>query len=273
MGSVVEVTSQTFEDTVLATSFEKPVLVDFFAQWCGPCQMLKPLLEKLTQEYEFVLAKIDIDQNPELARIYQVEGVPDVKIVWQGQVHNGFVGMLQESQIRELLAQLNLKSAFEEGLSAIAAAKAIGDVDTVCQSYDALLTQYPDRTEVVLDAAQFRLSQGDLTGAEGLLDKIDPYERPYGEQATALRSLMAFHQVVADTAPATEADALYLTGAKAVIAEDYETAMEKFLALVKCDRRYRDDAGRKALLTLFTVLGDDNPLTQSYRKYLMQALY
>ncbi|MEL6384570.1 MAG: tetratricopeptide repeat protein [Cyanobacteria bacterium J06626_18] len=273
MGSVVEVTNQTFEDVVLEQSFEKPVLVDFLAQWCGPCQMLKPVLEKLTQEYNFVLAKVDIDQNPELARIYQVEGVPDVKVVWQGQVHNGFVGMLQESQIRDLLAQLNLKSAFEEGMAAIAAAKSTGDLDTVVQGYDTLLTQYPDRIEVVLEAARFRLSQGDLTGAGMLLNKIDPYQRPYGEQATALRSLMALHQVVADTTLNTAADELYLAGAKAAIAEDYETAMEQFLALVKCDRRYRDDAGRKALLTLFAVLGDNSPLTQTYRKRLIQTLY
>ncbi|MGF1525099.1 MAG: tetratricopeptide repeat protein [Leptolyngbyaceae cyanobacterium] len=273
MGAVVEVTSQTFEDAVLEQSFEKPVLVDFFAQWCGPCQMLKPVLEKLTQEYEFVLAKVDIDQNPELARIYQVEGVPDVKVVWQGQIHNGFVGMLQESQIRELLTQLNLKSAFEEGLAAIAAAKATGDLEKVSQGYDALLAHYPDRIEVVLEAARFQLSQSNLAGAEALLDRIDPYQRPYGEQATALRSLIGFHQVVADTTSATEADALYLAGAKAAIAADYERAMAQFLALVKCDRRYHDDAGRKALLTLFAILGDDNPLTQNYRKRLMQTLY
>ncbi|MEM9002731.1 MAG: tetratricopeptide repeat protein [Cyanobacteria bacterium P01_F01_bin.86] len=275
MGAVVEVTSQTFEEAVLEKSFEMPVLVDFFAQWCGPCQMLKPLLEKLTQEYEFVLAKIDIDQNPELARIYQVEGVPDVKVVWQGQVHNGFVGMLSEPQIRDLLAQLNLKSAFEEGMAAIAAAKALGDLKKVKSGYEGLLAQYPERTEVILEAAQFRLGQGDLAGATALLDKIDPYQRPYGDQAVALRSLMAFHAVVKsrDVVRATEADALYLAGAQAVIAEDYETALEQFLALVKCDRRYREDAGRKALLTLFAVLGDDHALTHNYRKRLMQTLY
>lgn len=274
MGSVVEVTtSQTFEEAVLEQSFEKPVLVDFFAQWCGPCQMLKPVLEKLTREYEFVLAKVDIDQNPELARIYQVEGVPDVKVAWQGQMHSGFVGMLPEPQIRDLLAQFNLKSAFEEGMAAIAAAKATGNVDTVSQGYEALLAQYPERIEIILEAARFHLGQKDLARATDLLDKIDPYQRPYGEQAAALRSLIGFHQIAADLSPTTEADELYLTGAKAAIAEDYEMAMERFLELVQRDRRYREDAGRKALLTLFAVLGDDHPLTQGYRKRLMQALY
>ena len=273
MGSVIEVASQTFEEEVLEQSFETPVVIDFFAQWCGPCQLLKPVLEQLAQEYDFVLAKVDIDQNPELARIYQVEGVPDVKVAIQGQVHNGFVGMLAEPQLREFLAQLNLTSTFDKQMAAIASAQAAGHLEQVKQGYEALLSQYPDRPQVTLAAAQFSLSQGNLAGTAALLDKIDPYQRPYGDQAQALRSLMAFHQVAAEMLPTTNADQQYLAGAKAAIVEDYETALESFLNLVKCDRRYRDDAGRKALLTLFAVLGDDHPLTQTYRKQLMQTLF
>lgn len=273
MGSVVEVTNQTFDESVLQQSFQTPVLVDFFAQWCGPCQLLKPMLEKLAQEYDFVLAKVDIDQSPELARIYQVEGVPDVKVVVQGEVHDGFVGVLTEPQLRDLLAQLNVKSTFDEKMAAIAAAQASGHTEQVAQGYDALLTQYPDRTELVLEAAKFRLGQGDLAGAIALVDKVDPYERPYGEQAQALRSLVGFHRIVADVTPASEADELYLAGSKAAITEDYETAMAKFLGVVQSDRRYRDDAGRKGLLTLFALLGDDHDLTKTYRKHLMQALF
>lgn len=273
MGSIIEVSSPTFEEDVLAQSFQKPVVVDFFAQWCGPCQMLKPVLEKLTQEYDFVLAKVDIDQNPELARIYQVEGVPDVKVAMQGQIYNGFVGMLPEPQLREFLEQLNLKSAFDEAMAALTTAKQLGDAQQLQAQYTALLATYPDRPELLLEAAQFYLSQGQLARAEELLDKIDPLQRPYGEQAAAVRSLMDFHRIVADPKTETPADQLYLAGAKAAIAQDYETAMEKFLELVKTDRQYRNDAGRKAMLTLFSLLKDDHPLTQTYRKRLMQTLY
>ncbi|NER81238.1 MAG: tetratricopeptide repeat protein [Leptolyngbya sp. SIO1D8] len=273
MGAVIEVASQTFEEAVLEQSFETPVLIDFFAQWCGPCQMLKPVLEKLAQEYDFVLAKVDIDDNPELARIYQVEGVPDVKVALQGQVRNGFVGMLTEPQLREFLGQLNLTSAFDKQMAEIASAKAINNLERVKQGYAAVLAQYPERLEVNLEAARFSLSQGDLADAAAFLENIDPYQRPYGDQAQALRSLMGFHQVVAEMNPTTAADQLYLAGAKAAIAEDYETALESFLNLVKSDRGYRDDGGRKALLTLFAVLGDSHSLTQTYRKRLMQTLF
>ena len=129
MGAIVEVSSATFDEDVLAQSFQKPVVVDFFAQWCGPCQMLKPLLEKMTTEYDFVLAKVDIDANPELARIYQVEGVPDIKVAVEGQMYKGFVGMLTEPQLRDFLEQLNLKSAFDEAIATLTVAKQANDLD------------------------------------------------------------------------------------------------------------------------------------------------
>lgn len=273
MGAIVEVTSPTFEADVLEQSYQTPVVIDFYAQWCGPCQMLKPLLEKLTQEYEFVLAKVDIDQNPELARIYQVEGVPDVRVAVKGELFNGFVGMLDESQLRSFVEQLGLKSQFAEAMATLAATRQAGDLAKLQAQYADVLKQYPDRPELLLDAAQFYLDQGQLDPANALLDRIDPLQKPYGDQANAVRSLMEFHQIVADLQPTTEADHLYHSGAQAALAGNYETALEQFLALVKCDRQYRADAGRKAMLTLFHLLGNEHPLTQTYRKRLMQTLY
>ncbi|MEM0980761.1 MAG: tetratricopeptide repeat protein, partial [Cyanobacteria bacterium P01_H01_bin.58] len=265
MGLVVDITPPTFEEEVLEQSFQTPVLIDFYAQWCGPCQMLKPMLEKLAQEYDFVLAKVDIDQYPELAKIFQVEGVPDIKVAMQGQVRNGFVGMLTEPQLREFLTELNITSKFDEAISTLTSAKQAGDLAQVEQGYADLMERYPERLEIVLEAAQFKLDQGDRPGAEALLDRVDPHQRPFGAQSQAMRSLMTFQDVAANLSPATEAEQFYVAGAKAATEADYESALESFLALVKCDRRYREDAGRKAMLTLFTLLGDDHPLTQPYR--------
>ncbi|MDA0673139.1 MAG: tetratricopeptide repeat protein [Cyanobacteria bacterium] len=273
MAQVLEVTSPTFEETVLEASLERPVVVDFYAQWCGPCQMLKPLLEDLAAEYDFTLAKVDIDQNPELARIYQVQGVPDVKVAVQGQLQSGFVGMLPEPQLREWLQTLGLQSGLTRSLAAATAAAQAGDTATAASQYLALLEQYPQRPEVTLAAARFYSSQGQIDQAKTLLAAIDPLDRPYGDQAQALKALLDFHQVAATLVPPTPAEQLYHDGVTAAIAQDYDAALAKFLELVTCDRAYGNDAGRRALLTLFGVLGEEDARTPAYRKRLMQALY
>mgnify|MGYP002780775025 FL=1 len=157
MGQSIVVNQAEFERLVLQPSFEQPVLVDFFATWCGPCQMLKPMLEKLAQEYDFTLAKVDIDANPELAKAFRVEGVPDVRIVTQGQVQEGFVGVLPEPQLRDLLANLGLRSTLEADLAAFDGALATADPAEIFPALTTLLTRYPDNSQILLKAAQLYL--------------------------------------------------------------------------------------------------------------------
>ena len=273
MGLSIEVNSGDFAAKVLEKSYEKPVLVDFFAQWCGPCQMLKPMLEGLVKEYDFVLAKVDIDQSPDLANTYGVEGVPDVKIFRQGEVTNGFVGVLPEPQLRELLAQLNLKSDLDLGLEKIQRAKATEDVDTVKHLFNQLIEQYPENRKLILEAAQFLISQERVDSAVKLLGVIQPHEKAYFSQAQGLQALIQFKQAIANPKLETELDELYLKACQLAIEEAYESALSSFLEIVRRDRSYRDDGARKAMLTLFNLLGDDHPLTKDYRKKLMQTLF
>lgn len=273
MGTSIVVNSDTFESEVLQQSYEKPVLVDFFATWCGPCQMLKPMLEKLVQEYDFVLAKVDIDQNPDLAKVYGVEGVPDVRIVSQGEVLQGFVGVLPEAQIRDLLTQLNLQSSLETGLNAVKVAKTSGDIEEVKRLFGALIERYPDNRKLQLEAAQFLISQNRLESAEKLLSHIQDYEKEYFPQAQGMRGLIQFQRECETLAIANELDEIYLTGAKLAVDGQFKAALQTFLELVERDRKYRNDGARKAMLTLFDVLGDSHSLTQEYRKQLMLVLF
>ncbi|MGI0484793.1 tetratricopeptide repeat protein [Pantanalinema rosaneae CENA516] len=273
MGSSIAVNQRTFATAVLEQSHTKPVLVDFFAQWCGPCQMLKPVLEKLVQEYDFVLAKVDIDQEPELAQTYGVQGVPDVKIVIDGQVQDGFVGMVAEPQIRHLLTQLHLKSGVELGLEAVYQVAATGDLAAARSQLQTLLDQYPDQPQLKLEAASFYLDDQQFDQAEALLKQVSEYDKVYGAAVKQLQSILVFQRLVQEPIGEHPCDRDFQQAATLVLEEQYQPALELLLGIVGQDRRYRNDGARKAVLAIFDRLGDDHSLTKDYRKKLTMLLY
>lgn len=273
MGTSVAVNQSNFDAAVIQQSHEKPVLIDFFAQWCGPCQMLKPVLEKLAQEYDFVLAKVDIDQSPDLAHTYGVEGVPDVKVAVNGKVTEGFVGMLPEPKLREFLAQLQITSVLDEALEAIYADAAIGHVEQAEARLKTLLEQYPDNRGLTLEAANFYLEADRLDVAEALLAKIQDYDKEYAPHAKTLKALVQFKQLASQIDGDSDLDRAFQQAANSVLEERYDAALEQFLSILTQDRRYRDDGARKAMVSVFDLLGDNHPLTKDYRKRLTMALY
>lgn len=280
MGVSVEVDSSNFNDAVVQASFEHPVVVDFFAQWCGPCQMLKPMLEKLVQEQDFVLAKVDIDQSQDLASTYGIEGVPDVRVVHQGQMYQGFVGALPEPQLRQwldqVMAQLSstgVKSELDEQLEAVQTAIATGDTETAKTLIATLMDQYPQERKVAIAAAKFLIAQDRLDTAEKLLIFIDDTDREYGAQARALRELMQLKLQSVDPILNHELDTPFFQAVRQTLSEQYNEALQGFLEITRRDRKYRSDGARKAMITIFDLLGAEHPLTQEYRRNLMQALY
>ncbi|NJL01223.1 MAG: tetratricopeptide repeat protein [Spirulinaceae cyanobacterium SM2_1_0] len=273
MGSVVEVTSTNFSTAVLQASYEQPVVVDFAATWCGPCQMLKPLLEKLVTEYDFILAKVDIDHSPDLARQYGVEGVPDVRVVQQGEVQPGFVGALAEPQLRAFLReQLQLESALDRGLREAQAAIDSGDRAAAKRRFDRLFDEFPQQAVVALAAAKFLIQIGQAADAQPLLAAIDPGDRESYARAQALQGLVELH-AAAQLAPSSDLDRQFAAAAQLALAEDYAGALQGLLEIVETSRKYRDDGARKAMLALFGWLGNENALTKQYQRQLMLALY
>lgn len=272
MGSSVDVNSTNFNTEVVEKSYEKPVVIDFYATWCGPCKLLKPILEALQQEYDFALVAIDIDKDPQLASTYRVEGVPDVKIVDGGRIVDEFVGVKPEPQIREMLEKLNLKSELHQGIEAMNQAIASGNPKEAKEICDRLFTKYPDNPHLILEAAKFLINTNHSEDAEKLLATITREHREYYPQAQAVKALIHF-QDAANNPGESKLDQQYANACRLALAKDYEAALPLFLDIVSTSRKYRDDGARKAMLAIFDLLGGDRPLTKEYRKQLQMALY
>lgn len=273
MGLALPVTDSNFAAAVLASSHNQVVVVDFFAQWCGPCKLLKPLLERLANEYNFALALIDIDQSPELASRYQVAGVPDVRICSQGELKPGFVGALTEPQLREFLGEQGLHSQVETALETIRQQRVAGNTEAVKQHFGQLIERYPNHPHLILAAAEFLIQIDSLASAQKLLGVIPIDNRPAYDRSQTLRALIELKQQFQALTLASDVDQQYLEALAAMFKGDYESALELLLGSIERNRKSKPDAARKAMIVIFGLLGNDHLLTSQYRKRLMLSLY
>ncbi|SNZ08609.1 thioredoxin [Persephonella hydrogeniphila] len=272
MGLIYDVTDDNFEEIVVEKSYERPVVIDFWAPWCGPCRVLKPLLEKLSGEYGFVLAKINTDENPHIAQEFGVSGIPDVRIFINGKEVDRFVGALPEPKLREILSKY-IKSEADKLLDEAKMEFMAGNLSKAEEIYEKLLQEYPENKKIALEAAQFFIKEGRLDKAVELLDSIKEYHKEYFSKAQALKELITFKKWCEELEPENELDKLLKEGACLALQENYKDALEKFLKVVQLNKKYKDEAGRKSMVAIFNLLGESNPLTKEYRKKLAMWLY
>lgn len=280
-----DVTVADFEQKVLNASFAAPVLVDFWAEWCQPCRILKPLLEKLAAEYggRFMLAKVNADENAELSARYGVRGIPAVKAFVNGEIKDEFTGALPEAQVREFLGRL-IPSPAEPLRLAAAEARRQGDADSARELLLQALEADAGDEAVQLDLAELCLDAGACDDARGILDGLaDSCRDRVRMEALGARLELAASGGAADVAElkrrlAADADdhaaRLQLANARA-LAHDYRAACEHLLEIVRRDRRWNDEAGRKTLLTLFSLLAsqsEHDDLVREYRVALARTL-
>lgn len=278
--------SADFGSGVLDASRRVPVLVDFWAAWCAPCRTLKPVLEKLATEYggRFLLAKVNSDENPELATRYGVRGIPNVKAFVNGEMVKDFTGALPEAQIRVFIDSL-LPSPAEPLRIAATEARARGEPEVAASLLIDARQLDPTNQDLMLDLAEIHLDQRQADNARSLLDAIEdgtadlPRARSLrarlnleaGDTGVDVQTLKARVHANAD-----DLDARLQLARKLTLANDYRTALEQLLDIVDRDRRWRNEAARKAMIDLFIVLGADprhDNLLREYRTKLARLLH
>ena len=278
----IDVNEENFEAEVLERSTEVPVIVDFWAEWCGPCKVLGPVLEKLADEYagEFILAKVNVDENQGLAGAFGIQGIPAVKLFKDGDLASEFTGALPEPMLREFLSKF-LPSAEDKQTEEARTLEEQGKNDEAKAIYQTILASDPNHGKALLGLGRLAMNDGDADKALEYLDKISIVadERKEADRLIArlnLQSGAAENEAALREKVKAEPDniATRFELAQALAgAEKYEEALREFLAIVKRDREFQDDGARKAMVQIFEVLGSDDPLTDKYRSELAAALF
>ena len=279
---VVDITTDTFETEVLQKSMQTPVLVDFWATWCGPCKSLTPILEKLAGEYggAFVLAKVDVDKEQQIAAAFQIRSVPTVFLLVGGQPVDAFQGALPEGQLRQFLQQHGIEP--QAAATGEPAELAPPDPHEEVVRLRHAVHDEPEKDELKLDLALALLRTGAAAEAEQLLDAL-PANLATDDRTVRARARLGFAALLKDTPPvqvleqAIAADpgdlkARHLLAVHHLVGGDAAAGLEQLVEMLRRDRGYEDGLPKKALIDAFRVVEDED-LVGQYRRKMASLLF
>ncbi len=281
---VVAVTQQSFHQVVIEGSHQRLVLVDFWADWCAPCRALAPVLDALANAYggKLIVAKVNTEVEQALAAELGIRSLPTVQLFKDGQPIDQFMGALPEAQVREFLDR-HLPRESDQLLSHAQGFLSAGDLESAAKLVAQAREADPGNARVRLMEAGIEAASGNIQGAQAILDDL-PMDLADDPEVTGLRGQLLFAGLrddsssEADLASRLEAnpkdsDARYRLAAHLVERGDYEGALDQLLELMKKDRAYEDDAGRKGMLLIFAMLGGEGELVTRFRNRMSNALY
>jgi putative thioredoxin len=268
------VTEADFEYEVIAYSNQTPVIVDFWAEWCRPCKTLTPLLEKLAEDAQgsYRLAKVNVDDNPNLALRYNVRSIPNVKAFRDGQVVSEFLGLQPEPRIKEFIRNLapsQIDLLLEKGQSQL---ESMSWVDAG-NSFRQFLTKSPNNPSGMLGLLKSYLMQGSYSNARQLINEFPPSSE-YAHMEI-LRPLYEALSTEAEQENVIEDPlfAAYYNTLRLIQRGNLPAAMDGLIDILRQDKLFHNGMVRKVLLGLFEVLGDNHPLTLQYRRELAMVLF
>jgi len=276
-------TLENFARDVVEESDARPVLVDFWAPWCGPCQTLTPILDRLADEYDgrFMLAKVNTDEQQQIASHFGIRSLPTVMLLSQREIVDQFVGVQPERVYRAAIDKVTAAVAAPSPAEPVEASPPPG-APTVAE-IEAQLAERPNDAALLAKLADLRLRDHDLAGAGEALEKLAAVDPAHARLRT-LRAAHAFTSIVAAspdpvrlradlTADPGNSSARHALAAHHALAGDYATALAEWLDLMRRDRAFGDDAARRCLLMAFDLLGDTHELVSSYRRKMANLLH
>lgn len=281
---ILEVTHSSFAEKVVENSRRVPVLVDFWADWCAPCKMQMPVLEKLAADYggKFLVAKVNTEEERELAAEHGIRSLPTLRLYHQGEVVREVMGAQSEAGVRALLEPYLERESDRRRLTALAAHEA-GRHEEALQLLREAVDGDPDNPRAQLDLLRLLIDAGAVDEAQDRLQTM-PLAMRQSDAMEALNAELTFASTLIGAPSRQELEreleqdparheARYRLAARLVQEREYESAMEQLLELLKRDRAFGDEAARKGLVALFDLLGGDDERVVRYRRLMFNYLH